>query len=86
MANIKSQKKRNRQNERRRIANKSIRSEMKTRIKNALAAAEAGDADADLRLRLAQKRIDSACSRGVIHANKAARLKSRLFRESASAR
>ncbi|MCE2527267.1 MAG: 30S ribosomal protein S20 [Actinomycetia bacterium] len=85
MANIKSQEKRNRQNERRRLANKSIRSEMKTRIKSALEAAESGDPDTDLKLRLAQRRIDSACSKGVIHANKAARLKSRLFREVASA-
>lgn len=86
MANIKSQKKRNRQNERRRAINRSIRSEMKTRIKTALAAAEAGDPDADAKMRLAQKRIDSAGSRGVIHPNKAARLKSRLFREVASTR
>ena len=85
MANIKSQEKRNRQNERRRLANKSIRSEMKTRIKMALAAAESGSPEADLRLRQAQKRIDSACAKGVIHANKAARLKSRLFRDVASA-
>ena len=80
MANIKSQKKRNRQNERRRVANQGVRSEMKTRIKTAMAAVEAGDPEADLKLRQAQKRIDSACSKGVIHANKAARLKSRLFR------
>lgn len=85
MANIKSQKKRNLQNERRRVANKSVRSEMKTRIKSALAAAAAGDPDTDLKLRLAQKRIDSACSKGVIHPNKAARLKSRLSREVATA-
>ena len=84
MANIKSQKKRNRQNERRRIANKGIRSEMKTRIKTAMAAVEAGDPGADRKVRQAQKRIDSACSKGVIHANKAARLKSRLFRARAS--
>ncbi len=80
MANIKSQKKRNLQNERRRVANKGIRSEMRTRIKTATAAAEAGDPEADAKLRLAQKRIDSASSKGIIHANKAARLKSRLFR------
>ena len=86
MANIKSQEKRNRQNERRRIANKSVRSEMKTRIKNALAAAQAGDPDMDAKLRMAQKRIDSASSKGVIHPNKAARLKSRLFREVDSVR
>lgn len=85
MANIKSQEKRNRQNERRRVANKGIRSEIKTRISVAMAAAEAGDPDAELRLREAQKRIDSACSKGIIHANRAARLKSRLFRDTASA-
>lgn len=84
MANIKSQKKRNRQNERRRMANKGVRSEMKTRINTAIEAVEAGDPDADAKLRQAQKRIDSACSKGVIHANKAARLKSRLFRVAAS--
>jgi len=84
MANIKSQKKRNRQNERRRIANKGVRSEMKTRIKTAMAAVEAGDPEADRKLRQAQKRIDSARAKGVIHANKAARLKSRLFRAAAS--
>ncbi len=84
MANIKSQKKRNRQNERRRIANKGISSEMKTRIKTAMAAVEAGDPDVEDKLRVAQKRIDSACSKGIIHAKKAARLKSRLFRDAAS--
>lgn len=84
MANIKSQKKRNRQNERRRMANKGVRSEMKTRIKAALAASRDGDPDADVKLRMAQKRIDSACSKGVIHPNKAARLKSQLFREAGS--
>lgn len=62
------------------MANKGLRSEMKTRIKTAMAAVEAGDPEADQMLRQAQKRIDSACSKGVIHANKAARLKSRLFR------
>ncbi len=84
MANIKSQKKRNLQNERRRIANKGIRSELKTRIKHAAEAVEAGDAEAEAKVRLAQKRIDSACSKGIIHANKAARLKSRLFRDAAA--
>ena len=86
MANIKSQEKRNRQNERRRMANKSIRSEMKTRISTAIEAAQSGDPETDLKVRQAQQRIDSACSKGVIHANRAARLKSRLFRETASAR
>lgn len=84
MANIKSQEKRNRQNERRRIANKGVRSEIKTRMKAAMDAVDSGDPDAANQIRLAQQRIDSGCSKGVIHANKAARLKSRLFRHSAA--
>ena len=81
MANIKSQMKRNRQNEKRRIRNKSVESEMKTRSKSALEAAEAGDADtAWAMVQSAQKRIDMAAARGVLHKNTAARRKSRLVR------
>ena len=82
MANIKSQVKRNRQNIVRNERNKSIRSELRTRVKNALDAAEAGDAaGAEEALRLAQKRIDSAVTRGVLKKNTAARRKSRLARQ-----
>lgn len=77
MANIKSQIKRNRQNETRRVRNKAVRSELKTREKAVFAAVDAGE-PADEVLRLAQKRLDSAASRGVIHKNEAARRKSRL--------
>ena len=81
MANIKSQMKRNRQNEKRRIRNKSVESEIKTRSKLALAAAEAGDADtAERLLAMAQKRIDMAAAKGVVHKKTAARQKSRLSR------
>ena len=81
MANIKSQKKRNRQNEKRYARNKAIRSELKTREKNVMAAAEAGDtAEAEELLRVAQKQIDMAVTKGVMHANTAARRKSRLTR------
>ena len=67
MANIKSQVKRNRQNEARHERNKALRSEMKTRSKNAVDAAEAGDATkAEELLRLAQKRIDMATTKGVL--------------------
>ena len=66
MANIKSQIKRNRQNERRRLSNKAVRSELKTRTKNALIAAESGAEDSDERLRQAIKRIDKAAAKGVI--------------------
>ena len=82
MANIKSQVKRNRQNETRHERNKALRSEMKTRSKNAVDAAEAGDAArAEELLRLAQKRIDMATTKGVLSKNTAARRKSRLTRQ-----
>jgi small subunit ribosomal protein S20 len=81
VANIKSQIKRNRQNERRRLANKSVRSEMKTRTKAAVVAAEAGAEDSVESLRLAMKRIDKAAAKGVIHKNQAANRKSRLMRK-----
>lgn len=79
MAHSLSQKKRNRQNVVRHERNKAIKSEIKTRIRRALAAAESGDADAaDAAVKDAQQRIDRAVSKGVIHANTAARRKSRL--------
>jgi small subunit ribosomal protein S20 len=56
-----------------------VRSEVKTRSKAAVAAAESGDDDADARLRQAVKRIDMAAAKGVIHKNHAARRKSRLM-------
>ena len=80
MANIQSQKKRNRQNEKRRIANKTVRSELRTRTKNAVSAAETGAENAADAERLAMKRIDKAAAKGVIHKNKAARDTSRLMR------
>ncbi|MFN2607194.1 MAG: 30S ribosomal protein S20 [Acidimicrobiales bacterium] len=80
MANIRSQIKRNRQNEVRRLRNKAVRSEMKTRVKHAVAAAEAGGEDSAESLRLAVKRIDSAAAKGVIHKNQAANRKARLMR------
>lgn len=82
MANIKSQKKRNRQNTVLHDRNKAVRSELKTRMKNALVAAEEGDAEkAAEATRIAQKRIDMAVTKGVMKKNTAARRKSRLQRE-----
>ena len=79
MANIKSQIKSNRQTERRNERNRAVRSEMKTRAKLAIAAAEAGDVDAaNEALIEAQKRFDVAVTKGVIHKKTAARRKSRL--------
>ncbi|MGI9623265.1 MAG: 30S ribosomal protein S20 [Acidimicrobiales bacterium] len=79
MANIKSQIKRNRQNEVRRQRNKAVRSEMSTRSKAAVAAAESGE-DSDDQLAAAIQRIDKAAQQGVIHKNTAARKKSRLVK------
>ncbi|MDH4169288.1 MAG: 30S ribosomal protein S20 [Acidimicrobiia bacterium] len=80
MANIKSQIKRNRQNEKRRQRNKAARSEMKTRTTAVLAAVEAGDDDVEAKLLVAIRRIDKAAANGVIHKNTAARKKSRLVK------
>ena len=82
MANIASQIKRNRQNAVRNERNRAARSELKTRIRNALEAAESGDrASAAEALRLAQKHIDKAVSKGLIHKNTAARRKARLTKQ-----
>jgi len=84
VANIRSQIKRNRQNEKRRIRNKAVRSELRTRTKRALTAAETGSEDSVEMLRLAAKRIDKAAAAGVIHKNQAANRKSRLMRRVAA--
>jgi len=79
VANIKSQIKRNRQNEKRRVRNKAVRSELRTRQKAVLAAVEAGD-DPTEAMRVAQRKLDKAAQAGVIHANEAARRKARLLK------
>ena len=81
MANIKSQIKRNKQNEARRLRNKAVRSELKTRVKAAVTAAGTGGDDTAEKARLAVKRLDMAASKGVIHKNAAARKKSRLAKQ-----
>ena len=81
MANIASQVKRNRQNIKERARNQAVRSEIKTRLKQATDAADAGDAaTAAEAYRLAQKRIDSAVAKGILHKRTAARKKARLAR------
>jgi small subunit ribosomal protein S20 len=77
MANIKSQEKRNRQNENRRLRNKSIKSDLKTSIRKVQQASAAGEPTDEL-LKSAQKKIDTAAAKGVLHPNSAARKKSRL--------
>jgi small subunit ribosomal protein S20 len=80
VANIASQKKRNRQNERRRVRNVAVRSELKTRVKSAQQAVSQQAEDADAKLVAAQKRIGKAGAKGVIHKNQAARRTSRLMK------
>ena len=80
MANIKSQKKRNLQNEKRRVRNVAVRSELKTRIRGAQTAAETEAEDLAARLGLAQKRLGKAGSKGIIHKNQAARRTSRMMK------
>ncbi|HLF42707.1 MAG TPA: 30S ribosomal protein S20 [Acidimicrobiia bacterium] len=84
MANIKSQIKRNRQNDGLRMRNKAVSSDLKTSIKKVEAAAAGGEATDDL-YRAAQKKIDVATSKGVLHKKTAARKKSRLAKKSSAA-
>ncbi len=79
MANIKSAIKRARQNVKLRRHNASARSMYRTFIKNVLKAIEAGDKEvARAAYTKAQPIIDKAAEKGLMHKNKAARLKSRL--------
>lgn len=81
MANIASQIKRNRQNERRRLRNKAGRSELKTRVKIAIRDAQGQVENSEETLRLAFKKLDKAASKGLIHKNQAANRKSRLAKK-----
>ncbi len=85
MANIKSQIKRNRQNEVRRVHNRKLRSELNTRAKSAVDAAVDGSDRAEAALRDAISRIDKAAQKGVLPKRTAARRKSRLMRDVTSA-
>ena len=79
MANIKSQIKRNRQNEKRRLRNKSVKSSLKTAIRKFNEASEGGDAaKATELMQDASRKLDKAVSKGVIHQNQAANRKSAI--------
>jgi small subunit ribosomal protein S20 len=81
VANIKSQIKRNKQNEKRRLRNKSVKSSLKTAIKKFDAALQAGDTEtATALMRDASRKLDKAASKGVIHKNQAANRKSSIAR------
>ncbi len=79
MANIKSQKKRILTNEKARLRNKAIKSELKTFVRKTREAVAAGDAEAAQKaLEAASRKLDKAVSKGVIHKNQAANRKSKL--------
>ncbi|GAA1930105.1 30S ribosomal protein S20 [Nocardioides lentus] len=79
MANIKSQIKRNKQNEAARERNKSVKTALKTSVRKFREAADAGDTEAaQAHAREACRKLDRAASKGVIHRNQAANRKSKI--------
>ena len=85
MANIQSQKKRIRTNEKARLRNKDVKSSLKTAVRKFREAADAGDATAAAALaREANRALDKAASKGVIHANQAANRKSSISKRAAA--
>ena len=85
MANIKSQIKRNKQNEKARQRNQAVKSRLKTAVRKFRELSEAGDKDAAVVAgRDAMKALDKAASKGVIHANQAANRKSSIAKKTAS--
>ncbi|CAM5359204.1 MULTISPECIES: 30S ribosomal protein S20 [Streptomyces] len=85
MANIKSQIKRNKTNEKARLRNKAVKSSLKTAVRKAREAVAAGDAEkAAEYTRAASRQLDKAVSKGVIHKNQAANKKSALATQAAA--
>ena len=85
MANIKSQIKRIRTNEKARQRNVAVRSALKTAVRRVKTAAESGDAAAAATaFQLAAKQLDKAASKGVIHKNQAANRKSAIAKRASS--
>ena len=85
VANIKSQIKRIKQNEKRHQRNKAVKSELKTLVRKFRQAADAGNKDAAVEAsRVAARKLDKAVSKGVIHKNQAANRKSAIAKRAAS--
>ncbi|WP_125777020.1 30S ribosomal protein S20 [Antribacter gilvus] len=85
MANIKSQLKRIKTNEKARLRNKAVKSELKTFVRKVREAVVAGDKDAaTTALAAATRKLDKAATKGVIHTNQAANRKSALAKQVAS--
>jgi small subunit ribosomal protein S20 len=85
VANIKSQIKRNKQNEKARQRNQAVKSRLKTAVRKFRELSDAGDKDAAVAAgRDAMRALDKAASKGVIHANQAANRKSSIAKKAAS--
>jgi small subunit ribosomal protein S20 len=84
MANIKSQKKRNLTNEKRRLRNKSVKSSVRTSVRRFREAADAGAPEAQELARQATRALDKAAGKGVIHKNQAANRKSAIAKRAAA--
>ncbi len=85
MANIKSQKKRILTNEKARVRNLAVRSELKTLVRSVNEAVTAADKEAaEKALRTANRKLDKAVSKGVIHKNQAANRKSAISKKVAA--
>jgi small subunit ribosomal protein S20 len=81
VANIKSQIKRIKQNEKAHQRNRAVKSELRTYVRKFREAAEAGNVDeATDAMRAASRKLDKAVSKGVIHKNQAANRKSAIAR------
>ena len=81
MPNIKSAKKRVKVNASKAVANKARKSELKTILKKADAAVSENAANKEDAIKVAIKRVDQACAKGLMHKNKAARKKSQLAKK-----
>ncbi len=81
MPNIKSAKKRVKVIETKTLRNKNIVSDLRTHIKKAEIAIAKNDADKDVAIKVAVKKIDMAVTKGVLHKNTAARKKSKLVKK-----
>lgn len=85
MANNKSQEKRNKTNEKARLRNKAVKSELRTHVRAFRQAVEAGKVDEAQELaKVACRKLDKAASKGVIHANQAANRKSAIASQAAA--
>lgn len=85
MANIKSQIKRNKTNQKAQDRNRAVKSEVRTAVRNARDAIQAGDKDkATVAVTAATRKLDKAASKGVIHKNQAANRKSAIAKQAAA--